>query len=248
MQLTVNTKIMYYRIFVVYLLPTECNEALITIINIGMEKQLSIIFFATATFLTGCGNQNPEFNNGDLLFEVGQGSRMADAIVDATARHEASGFSHVAILERIGDENFVIEATSKGGVRRITLDEYLHEASHDDKGRPLVAVYRLRDGSPAAAAVERAKLHLGRPYDFAFLPDNDAYYCSELVYESYLDDNGEHIFTARPMTFKRRDGSYAPFWIELFDSLRMEIPEGVAGTNPEDMSKESAIEEIHRYF
>ena len=222
------------------MLPTGCDEALITIINIGMEKQLSIIFFATAAFLAGCGNQNPEFNNGDLLFEVGQGSRMADAIVDATARHEASGFSHVAILERIGDENFVIEATSKGGVRRITLDEYLHEASHDDKGRPLVAVYRLRDGSPAGAG--------GGPYDFAFLPDNDAYYCSELVYESYLDDNGEHIFTARPMTFKRRDGSYAPFWIELFDSLRMEIPEGVAGTNPEDMSKESAIEEIHRYF
>ena len=135
------------------MLPTGCDEALITIINIGMEKQLSIIFFATAAFLAGCGNQNPEFNNGDLLFEVGQGSRMADAIVDATARHEASGFSHVAILERIGDENFVIEATSKGGVRRITLDEYLHEASHDDKGRPLVAVYRLRDGSPAAAAV-----------------------------------------------------------------------------------------------
>ena len=139
---------MYYRIFVVYLLPTECNEALITIINIGMEKQLSIIFFATAAFLAGCGNRNPEFNNGDLLFEVGQGSRMADAIVDATARHEASGFSHVAILERVGDENFVIEATSKGGVRRITLDEFLNEAGHDDKGRPLVAVYRLRDGSP----------------------------------------------------------------------------------------------------
>lgn len=248
MQLPVNTKIIYLRNFVVYLLPTGCNEASFAIINIGMEKRLSIIFFAAAAFLAGCGNRNPEFNNGDLLFEVGQGSRMADAIVDATARHEASGFSHVAILERIGNENFVIEATSKGGVRRITLDEYLHEAGHDDKGRPLVAVYRLRDGSPAAAAVERAKLHLGRPYDFAFLPDNDAYYCSELVYESYLDDNGEHIFTARPMTFKRRDGSYAPFWIELFDSLRMEIPEGVAGTNPEDMSKESAIEEIHRYF
>lgn len=230
------------------MLPIGRNEASLAIINIGMKKELSIIFFATASFLAGCGDRNPEFRSGDLLFEVGKESRMTDAIVDATAHNGASGFSHVAILERDGDEYFIIEATSKGGVRRITLDEFLHGAGHDDKGRPLVAVYRLRDSSPAAAAVERAKTHIGRPYDFAFMPDNDAYYCSELVYESYLDDNGEHIFTAHPMTFKGRDGSFAPFWTELFDSLGMDIPEGVAGTNPEDMSKECAIEEVYRYF
>ena len=173
---------------------------------------------------------------------------MTDAITDATGNGAEIKFSHVAMIECCGDEQFVVEATSNGGVRRITLDEFLQDSGHDTNGNPQVAVYRLRDNSLGHAAVQRAKTYLGLPYDYAFLPNNDAMYCSELVYESYLDDKGEHLFSARPMTFKGADGQYDDFWIELFESLDMEIPEGVPGTNPQDMSKESIVEEVYRFF
>lgn len=32
-----------------------------------------------------------------------------------------------------------------------------------------------------AAVIARAKSLVGKPYDEAFLPDNDAYYCSDLL-------------------------------------------------------------------
>lgn len=173
---------------------------------------------------------------------------MTDAIVDATCHKEDIKFSHVAIAECCGDKIFVIEATSDGGVRRITLDDFLKESGRDSQGNPMVAVYRLHDNSRGRAAAARAKTYIGLPYDYAFLPDNGAMYCSELVYESYLDDEGRHIFSSRPMTFKGADGEFDGFWTELFSSLGMEIPEGMPGTNPQDMSKESCIEEVYRFF
>lgn len=198
--------------------------------------------------MAGCGDEKFSFRDGDLLFEVGRSGAMTDAIVDATGNGSEIKFSHVAIIECCGDEQFVIEATSKGGVRRIALDDFLEDSGHDANGRPMVAVYRLRDNSRGKDAVERAKTYLGLPYDYAFLPDNDAMYCSELVYESYLDAAGRHIFRSQPMTFKGADGEYDSFWTELFESLNMDIPEGMPGTNPQDMSKEEILDEVYRFF
>lgn len=203
---------------------------------------LSMALFA------GCGREEFVFHDGDLLFEVGQSSAMTDAIVDATGSGEDIKFSHVAIVERCEKSLFVIEATSDGGVRRISLDDFLKESGHDSQGNPTVAVYRLHDNSIGSEAVKRAKTYLGLPYDYAFMPDNDAMYCSELVYESYLDKDGKHIFTSRPMTFNGFDGEFDAFWIELFSSLDMKIPEGVSGTNPQDMSKEEVLKEVYRFF
>ncbi len=198
--------------------------------------------------MAGCGEEKFSFRDGDLLFEAGRSGAMTQAIVDATGSEAATNFSHVAIIECCGDKQFVIEATSEGGVRRISLDEFLDSSEHDAQGRPMVAVYRLRDNSRGREAVERAKTYLGLPYDYAFLPDNDAMYCSELVYESYLDAAGRHIFRSQPMTFKGADGEYDTFWTELFESLGMDIPEGVQGTNPQDMSEEEILDEVYRFY
>lgn len=202
----------------------------------------------SASVIAGCGKEKFEFCNGDLLFEAGRSGDMTNAIIDATGGEAETQFSHVAIVECRGDRQFVIEATSDGGVQRIPLDEFLENSEHDPKGNPMIAVYRLRDNSCGQAAVERAKVCIGQPYDYAFMPDNGAMYCSELVYESYLDSGGNHIFTSRPMTFKGADGEYDSFWTELFESLDMEIPEGVPGTNPQDMSNEGILGEVYRFF
>ena len=73
-------------------------------------------------------------------------------------------------------------------------------------------------------------------------------YCSELVYESYLGENGTPLFCARPMNFRTADGTLPCFWAELFEQLGESVPEGIPGTNPNDMAKEKILKEVHRYF
>lgn len=62
-------------------------------------------------------------------------------------------------------------------------------------------------------------------------------YCSELVYESYLNEDGSHIFNAIPMNFRASDGSMPEFWTSLFARLGSPVPEGMPGTNPNSIAR-----------
>ena len=99
-----------------------------------------------------------------------------------------------------------------------------------------MVVRRMKDNSLAAEWIERAKTFLGQPYDSLFLPDNGAMYCSELVRESFLSARGEYLLEDKPMNFKGPDGEYPLYWKNLFEGLGMDVPQGVPGTNPHDMS------------
>ncbi len=39
------------------------------------------------------------------------------------------------------------------------------------------------------------------------------------------------------MTFKGPDGDIVPYWAAHYDSLGVAVPEGVPGTNPNDLSR-----------
>lgn len=73
-------------------------------------------------------------------------------------------------------------------------------------------------------------------------------YCSELVYESFLRRDGSHLFTAIPMNFRDKDGNMPEFWTGLFAGLGRDVPEGEPGTNPNDMSRDPALQLVFRYF
>lgn len=74
-------------------------------------------------------------------------------------------------------------------------------------------------------------------------------YCSELVWECYLTGpKSEHLFTARPMNFRTADGRLPQFWIDHFAAMDEPIPEGVPGTNPQDMSREKFLKIVYRYW
>lgn len=193
-----------------------------------------------------CLPTGPDLRTGDLLFQCGTGT-MTEAIVDATGRDEALNFTHVgiAVIGERGDS--VLEATSDGGVRMTALDDFLNKSAKLN-GRPAVVAKRLNDTTGVAAAVRRARTLLGLPYDYSFRPDNGHYYCSELVYESYRHPDGSPRFTARPMNFRAPDGTLPRYWAELFERLGEPIPEGVPGTNPNDMSRDVQLHEVHRWF
>ena len=184
-------------------------------------------------FLTFCCPKiYGELKSGDLVF-VGEGKgEFSKAITDSTGKDADSiKFVHVGIIEvKEERETFVIEASPENGVRTVELDKFLENS-------PCVVYKRLLVDFPVNNMLKRAKSHIDEPYDWWYLPDNGKMYCSELVYDSYLDENGNHIFEAQPMNFRAADGSMPDFWIRLFEHLGEEIPEGVDGTNPNDLSK-----------
>ncbi len=174
-------------------------------------------------------------------------SGAAGAIKAATGNDCELQFTHVGIAVISSRADSVLEATSDGGVRMTVLSDFLNKSARLN-GRPVVVAKRLKDTAGIAAAVARARTFLGQPYDYSFRPDNGKLYCSELVWESYLAPDGRRLFPAQPMNFRAADGSMPPFWNELFAKLGEEIPEGLPGTNPNDMSRDTSLTEVFRWF
>lgn len=186
--------------------------------------------------------------SGDLLFQITPRSGFSEAIVQATAQGDSLRFSHVAIVALEDGKPYVLEASSRGGVARTEWTEFM-ERSQKINGRPgVVAMRVVSEGFPLAQAVARAQSHIGEEYDWWFYPDNGKMYCSELVYESYRLPDGSPLFSAKPMNFRDADGNMPAFWTELFARLGEPVPEGVPGTNPGDMAKDSSLVEVWRWF
>lgn len=186
---------------------------------------------------------------GDLLFigipmEYNIETGMASAIADATGGNGELNYIHTAILER--DEQgkvWVIDATLKHGVHRHPLDTLKKDFTLKDGSSPVYEVFRLKDNSRAAEYVENSKKYIGEPYDEYFTHDNGRHYCTELVYDSYVNEDG-HVFTARPMNFKNSDGEFPVYWEQLFAILGQPIPQDQPGTNPQDMHNESVLKKV----
>lgn len=191
-----------------------------------------------ALLLTAC-MEEAVLRNGDLIFQANDDGGFVDAIENVTD----GVWSHVGIIQVREDGIFVLEASPAQGVVRTPLGDFLDASAHDAGGRAVVRVCRVADlsAAEAAAAVARAEACMGRPYDYAFAPGVEALYCSELVFESFLREDGARIFRANPMTFKGPDGETDPYWIRYYERLGCGIPEGVPGTNPNDLSREDVL-------
>ena len=168
--------------------------------------------------------------------------------LDATGNDGELNIIHVAVAEVQGDSCWIIDATIKHGVDRHPLDTFLTDFTLRDGSYPVFKVMRLRDDSRAQEFVDNTRKFLGQPYDSAFLPDNGAMYCSELVYESYLTPDGGHIFSEAPMNFLDDEGAMPVYWEQLFGMLGMEVPQGIPGTNPRQMSRDPALVNVELDF
>lgn len=194
------------------------------------------------------------FRNADLVFvKIPSGysldeDTMSEAIASSTSDSDSSRMTvHVAILEVAGDSTWIIDATIKRGVARYPLDTFLTDFRLKDGRLPVLAVKRPDVGvEQARMFVENARKYVGQPYDVHFLPDNGAMYCSELVYNSYVMPDGSHLFSERPMNFRSPDGEMPQYWTQLFSLLNQEVPQGVMGTNPQDMSEEPSLRDAGR--
>ena len=173
---------------------------------------------------------------GDLLFFSDEGG-MNDAVRESTGQ-----YTHVALVESVDDTVWIIDATQRYGVSHRPL---LRTRNGE---KPYPDVYRVKHGCYNLDSVlTRARSFIGQPYDNAFLPDNGAIYCSELIYEVFLDDcsaKGQHLFKAQPMNWRDKEGNLPEYWKKHFKELGVPVPEGVPGTNPTDMSRSPLLRKL----
>lgn len=176
----------------------------------------------------GQQHDHQSVERGDLLFfedTAGMGSAVSES---------TGNYTHVALVETVGDTLWIIDATPRHGVSR-------HPISLETSNP---TIYRLTIPFDTSAVIARAKSFIGHPYDNAFLPDNGALYCSELVYECYLDSTGNHLFEAQPMNWRDKKGKLPEYWQKHFEALGMPVPERVPGTNPTDMSRSPLLRKL----
>ncbi|SNS70832.1 Permuted papain-like amidase enzyme, YaeF/YiiX, C92 family [Belliella buryatensis] len=208
-----------------------------------MIKRALFVFGLTLIFLASC-RQQEFWQEGDILFQDGDCGDFCDAIRKVTQGYQGRDFSHNGLLIQEEGRWYVLEAIGTG-VTKTPLDDFLNKHL-DGEGKPKVMVGRLKSEYQdlVPKAIEEAKKHLGKPYDSVFDFENEAYYCSELIHFAFKAANGgEDLFTPKPMTYKDPDtGELFPIWINYFEKLNVEIPEGKLGLNPGGMSLESVLE------
>ncbi|MDE7396412.1 MAG: hypothetical protein K2M98_01655, partial [Muribaculum sp.] len=175
---------------------------------------------------------------------------FVNAIVASSAASDSLQFAHCAMLVSAGQDSLVVlEATTPGGVKYTPIDDFLAQSDSID-GRPAVIVMRVADSCnlDVAATVNRAKALLGQPYDWSFLADNGKTYCSELIQTSYVDTSGQPLFDTIPLNFADEKGNIVPYWIDLFDRLDEEIPQGKPGTSPSSIARSECLVTVKRFF
>lgn len=210
--------------------------------------RLLLLLLFGAVFL-GCGQSAfresrfvPE--PGDLLFQDLDSGPLCEAIEKVTTGYQGANFSHVGIAAKDERGRLVVIEAVPSGVEVTPLPSFLGR-SLDKTRRPKVVAGRLK--APyrhlIPSALDEALALKGRPYDKVFAFDNQAYYCSELVYEVFRRANGNvALFAAQPMTFKDPDtGRTLPAWERYFAGLGVAVPEGEPGINPGAISRSDVL-------
>lgn len=217
---------------------------------------LSAAIVSAAVVLAGCHSpgRGPgadfALEPGDLLLQDADGGPLCDAIEAVTSGYEGAHLSHVGIVAGREHGAYVVIEAAAAGVNAVPLDRFLQRSLDRDR-RPKVLVGRLKPSFRRLipAAIRHANALRGKPYDKVFDIHNDAYYCSELVYCSFLAANdGKPVFELQPMTFiDPVSGVTFGAWKEYFQKLAVPIPEGQPGINPGGISRSSVLTIVHAY-
>ena len=191
-----------------------------------------------------CTN-NFQLQEGDLLFQDLDSSPLCDAIELVTPGYNRANLSHIGLIITDNGEFRVLEAIPPK-VKLTKIDDFLNR-SNDKNGNPKVIVGRLKDEYTHAIpkAVKFARKQISADYDDVFIINNNKYYCSELIYESFLKDS---IFKLHPMTFMHpENGKTLEAWKDYYLKIGAEIPENQPGINPGTMSLSRKIKITHIY-
>lgn len=190
-----------------------------------------VLFFSTATLAQ-------QYQTGDLLFQNLDCGELCDAIEKVTMGYQNQSFSHIGLIYIEHDSVFVIEAIGKD-VHLSTIQEFLDRSKH-----PIVQARLKSDYQRLIPkAIEFSLAQKGVLYDEPFIYNNGKYYCSELIYDAFLNaNNRQPFFTLEPMTFKLPGTDlFFPVWKSYYEQLGLPIPEGYPGINPGGISRSEKL-------
>ena len=205
------------------------------------KLKIAVIFLSLAS-LFACTQPAPKIHlqSGDLLFLGATSGQLSEAIDKVTQTSGATHFSHVGLAEVSDSGIVVLHASPEGGTCVVSLDEFLHPEGDS----VMVVAYRLKAEwkKTIPAALTKAKQLLGKPYNFSYILSDSTHYCSEFVYLAFAADS---VFTLEPMTFKDpATGKFPSAWVEYYQKMGLEIPEGLPGCNPNGLAASGKLKKL----
>lgn len=215
-----------------------------------MKHKVFLYLFCAYIFFTSCTNPDSFIpQQGDLLFQDLDCGPLCDAIESVTTSYGNYHFSHLGLVfTREDDSLFVIEAIGDK-VQATPLHKFLYR-NIDASGNPkVVAMRSTLSQNEVKRAIQLALQEIDKPYDDYFLPDNNRWYCSELIAYAFNTAARRIVFANTAMTYKFSDtDSIMPVWKDYFDKLNVPVPEGVPGCNPGGMSRSAYVKLVHAYY
>ena len=122
---------------------------------------------------------------GDVLF---QPLPLLSDLVAAIEGITHSPYSHCGVVLQKNEEWYVIEAAAL--VTTTPLEEWIDRGRHNQ-----YAAFRLKPEYDLKITrfIEALHGYVGRPYDMQYDFDDEAIYCSELIYKGFRDATGENL-------------------------------------------------------
>ena len=201
-----------------------------------MRLKIVILFLIS---LSVFAQRNVKLKTGDIIFQS-MNCDLCKAINAVTEGFDGKDFSHLGMIYIKNDSTFVIEAAGKN-VKLTPLEVFKTYTTETMYVGRLKRKYRKY----IPKAIDFSLLQMGVPYDEAYLYDNGSYYCSELIYDAFLSAYEKPFFELTPMTFKEPNSNdYFQVWIDYYENLKIEIPEGELGCNPGGISTSDKLKII----
>jgi hypothetical protein len=171
---------------------------------------------------------------------------LCNAIEAVTEGVNGKDFSHCAMVVNVNDTLKVIEAI--GYKVQVNSLKKFFARSGDTTVIQNITVGRVKHQfeNLIPNAISNAKQLIGQTYDDEFLLGNGKWYCSELIYETFKQANNQNdFFELAPMTFiDPKTKTFFPAWVNYYEELKTEIPEGKPGINPGLISRSNKIQII----
>jgi hypothetical protein len=200
-----------------------------------MKLTYVLLFISLITY----SQKKVTLKEGDIIFQS-MNCDLCKAINAVTEGFDGKDFSHLGLVHIQNDSIYVIEAAGKN-VKLTPLEIFKTYTTETMYVGRLKRKYRKH----IPKAIEFSMSQMGVPYDEAYLYDNGSYYCSELIYDAFLSAYEKPFFELTPMTFKEPNSNqYFKVWIDYYENLKIEIPEGKLGCNPGGISTSNKLKII----
>ncbi len=123
----------------------------------------------------------PVLKEGDVLFRFSH-TPLAGGLIDFSqtiAEATQSELSHAALVYRVGPEGIVVVDVTPVGISRRFLSDWYHDGTEKVVVRRLRPEYRYL--IPQVLAEADKLIARDVIYDTKFIPDDDRFYCTEMV-------------------------------------------------------------------